>query len=156
MYGAFFISVEYIYISALPRDLVKHSPAQNWSHPSLHGFPHVLCYIAPYLAPNHYWFTFCHCRLVLPVLEFPINGIIVFNILLLLLSVIFLRSIHIVAYIQYQWFISFDCWIVFQCIYIMLNISFMCGWFFFLFSFCLLWIKMLWDFVYQTFYESVF
>lgn len=107
-------------------------------------------------SPGNYWFTFCHCRLVLPVLEFPINGIIVFNILLLLLSVIFLRSIHIVAYIQYQWFISFDCWIVFQCIYTMLNISFMCGWFFFLFSFCLLWIKMLWDFVYQSFYESVF
>lgn len=78
---------------------------------SFHNFPHVFC-IHPSSSSHHHnhCFNFYHHSLVLLFLEFSVNVVLQYDIYfcvwLLLFSMIFLRFIHVVAYVICFFFIA--------------------------------------------------
>ena len=74
----------YIYFFFFHRELViKHLTSMTLIIHSRTKFLHVSSAYPWSLDWNHRWFAFYYCMLILPVLEFPMNGIILFSVLLL-------------------------------------------------------------------------
>ena len=79
---------------------------------SVQNVPSCPLLVSPYTHRLNYWAPFCHHRLVFSVLEFLINGIIkyvLFCVLFLLLSIIFLRFIHAVCVTSSVLYIAEQC-----------------------------------------------
>lgn len=78
---------------------IEHSSLQS----SLLPFPPPACLCLYSLALGNHWFAFCHCRWAWLFLAFQLmasSSVNCFMSSCLLLSIVFLRSIHVVAWIH--------------------------------------------------------